>query len=133
MIAGYGHRVAVPQNGAVKISLLGPVEVRLPGGGLADLGGARLRALLIRLALDPGRIVTQTSLIDAVWGEEPPANAVNALQALVSRLRRIGLPIDGHQAGYRLGVERSAVDAYHFEDLVAAREFDAALGLWRGP
>lgn len=117
----------------MEISLLGPLQVRLDDGSIVDLGGARLRALLIRLALEAGRIVTQTALVDAVWAEEPPANAANALQALVSRLRRGGVPIEGHQAGYRLAVAADAVDAYRFERLAEAGDLERALELWRGP
>jgi hypothetical protein len=39
----------------VRIGILGPLEVRDETGRLVPLGGPRLRALLIRLALDPGR------------------------------------------------------------------------------
>jgi predicted ATPase/DNA-binding SARP family transcriptional activator len=96
----------------VKISLLGPVEVRADDGTLVDLGGARLRTLLIRLALDPGRVVTNDALIDAVWEDQPPANAANALQQLVSRLRRRALPILGDAAGYRLDLPADDIDIF---------------------
>ncbi|MBB5869772.1 putative ATPase [Allocatelliglobosispora scoriae] len=117
----------------MEISLLGPLQVRLDDGSVVDVGGARLRALLIRLALDAGRVVTQSALVDAVWADDPPANAVNALQALVSRLRRGGVPIEGLSAGYRLAVPADAVDAHRFERLIAAGDLDRALALWRGP
>ena len=38
----------------MRIGILGPLEVRDEAGQLVRLGGPRLRALLIRLALDPG-------------------------------------------------------------------------------
>jgi hypothetical protein len=38
----------------VQIGMLGPFEVRTDDGGLADVPGARLRGLLIALALQPG-------------------------------------------------------------------------------
>jgi hypothetical protein len=41
----------------VRIGILGPLEVRDQAGQPVRLGGARLRALLIRLALDPGRTI----------------------------------------------------------------------------
>ena len=44
-------------------------------------------ARLILLALEPGQVVTTSRLVDALWAEQMPAGAVNALQALVSRLR----------------------------------------------
>jgi predicted ATPase/DNA-binding SARP family transcriptional activator/tetratricopeptide (TPR) repeat protein len=121
----------------VRIGVLGPLEVRTEAGEPVEVAGARLRALLVRLALAPGRVVGSGQLIDAVWGSEPPAGAANALQALVSRLRRAvpELVLESHPAGYRLGLEPSSVDAVAFERLLAqGREAEAeALRLWRGP
>ncbi|MDQ7909807.1 BTAD domain-containing putative transcriptional regulator [Phytohabitans sp. ZYX-F-186] len=132
----------------MKIALLGPLEVRAGSGAPVEVGGARLRTLLIRLALDPGRVVTTSTLIDALWDDEPPAGAANALQALVSRLRR-ALPegtVESTPAGYRLAVPPEAVDMCRFERGVtagrarlatdpagAAELLAAALALWRGP
>jgi len=72
----------------VQIGLLGPLEVRTDSGLLADVPGARLRGLLVALALEPGRVVPKGTLIDWIWGEQPPSDAANALQRLVSRLRK---------------------------------------------
>ena len=86
--------------------MLGPLEVRADDGVLADVPGARLRGLLIALALEPGRVVPKATLIDWIWGEHPPSEAANALQRLVSRLRK-GLPdglVEGKADGYRLMV-----------------------------
>ena len=48
--------------------MLGPLEVRSgpdpADGDVVEVGGARLRALLIMLALQPGRLVTSGQLID---------------------------------------------------------------------
>jgi predicted ATPase/DNA-binding SARP family transcriptional activator len=109
------------QNRRVQIGMLGPFEVRTDDGRLADVPGARLRALLIALALRPGHVVPKASLIDWIWGDYPPADATNALQRLVSRLRK-ALPdgvVEGRTEGYRLAVEPDAVDAVRFERLVA--------------
>ncbi|MGH4031010.1 BTAD domain-containing putative transcriptional regulator [Actinomycetota bacterium Odt1-20B] len=128
------------------IGMLGSLEVRTDDGGAADVPGARLRGLLVALALRPGQVVVKASLIDWIWGEQPPADATNSLQRLVSRLRKV-LPsgvVEGHTDGYRLVVEPDAVDAVRFERLLGAsraRTEDAAgrarllreaLGLWRG-
>jgi DNA-binding SARP family transcriptional activator len=129
----------------VQIGILGSFEVRTDDGALADVPGARLRALLTALALEPGRVVSKATLIDWIWGEQPPADTANALQRLVSRLRK-ALPeglIEGQPGGgYRLTVEPDAVDAVRFERLVAqARDAEGsrrvrllreALALWRG-
>lgn len=82
-------------------------------------------------------------------GRAAPADAANALQALVSRLRKAlrGTgTVDAVAGGYRLSVQEEDVDTYRFEDLAgrgrhalaagrteeAARTLTAALGLWRG-
>ncbi|MBP2320987.1 putative ATPase/DNA-binding SARP family transcriptional activator [Kibdelosporangium banguiense] len=121
----------------MQIGILGPLAVT---GAVA---GARLRALLIALALEPGQVVSMSRLIDGVWAQDPPAKASNALQVLVSRLRKADLPIESQPAGYRLALDPDEVDATRFERLVtAARSADdatksrllrEALGLWRGP
>jgi DNA-binding SARP family transcriptional activator len=88
----------------VQIGVLGPFEVRTDDGGLADVPGARLRGLLIALALQPGRVVPKATLIDWIWGDQPPVDATNALHRLVSRLRKV-LPegsVEGQTDGYRL-------------------------------
>ena len=132
------------------VALLGPLEVRTDGnpGDIVEVAGARLRALLIMLALHPGQLVTASQLIDGLWPQEMPAGAGNALQALVSRLRR-ALPeavIESRPAGYQLKIDPRSTDIVRFEDLVAAgraqlRDDPAAAGqtlrqalaLWRGP
>ena len=124
--------------------MLGPFELRSDDGVLADVPGARLRGLLIALALEPGHTVPKTTLVDWIWGEHPPSDAANALQRLVSRLRK-ALPeglVEGQPDGYRLRVEPDAVDAVRFERLVGQARNDEgprrvrllreALALWRG-
>ncbi|MFD5245882.1 BTAD domain-containing putative transcriptional regulator [Amycolatopsis sp. NPDC058340] len=125
----------------MRIGMLGPFEVHTDDGGLADVPGARLRGLLIALALEPGRVVPKATLVDWIWGEQPPADATNALQRLVSRLRKV-LPdgvVEGQTDGYRLKVAPEDVDAVRFERLVGQsrgeeepRRLREALGLWRG-
>jgi predicted ATPase/DNA-binding SARP family transcriptional activator len=131
------------KNRVVQIGILGPFEVRTDDGVVADVPGARLRALLIALALEPGRVVSRAALVDWIWGEHPPSDAANALQRLASRLRKAlpGGVVEGQTGGYRLAVEPDAVDALRFERLVGrARDEDSgrvrllreALALWRG-
>jgi DNA-binding SARP family transcriptional activator len=59
--------------------MLGPFEVRTDGGAFVDVPGARLRGLLAALALKPGQAVPKATLEDWIWGEQPPADATNAL------------------------------------------------------
>ncbi|GLZ31977.1 SARP family transcriptional regulator [Lentzea sp. NBRC 105346] len=114
----------------MQIRILGPFEVRADDGTVADVPGARLRGLVVALALSPGQVVSKASLIDWIWGEHPPADAANALQRLVSRLRKAipGVVVEALTDGYRLAVPSDAVDAVRFERLGAE-----ALDLWRGP
>ncbi|HEY3714205.1 MAG TPA: BTAD domain-containing putative transcriptional regulator [Jatrophihabitantaceae bacterium] len=132
----------------MQIAILGPLEVR-DGDVLVDVAGSRLRSLLIRLALDPGRPVSASALVDAVWGDQPPAEAANALQSLVSRLRRTfggAATVGQSPTGYRLAIEPDDVDATRFEQLAragaaamrigeqskAAATLRQALAMWRG-
>ncbi|MFG3417948.1 BTAD domain-containing putative transcriptional regulator [Micromonospora sp. NPDC048063] len=128
----------------MQIGMLGPFEVRTDDGVLADVPGARLRGLLVALALRPGHVVPKATLVDWIWGGHPPSDAANALQRLVSRLRKV-LPeglVEGQTDGYRLTVEPDAVDAVRFERLVGrardgedpqrVRRLREALALWRG-
>jgi predicted ATPase/DNA-binding SARP family transcriptional activator len=128
----------------VQIGMLGSFEVRADDGILVDVQGARLRALLIALALEPGRVVPKATLVDWIWGESPPSDASNALQRLASRLRK-ALPgglVEGQTGGYSITVDPDAVDALRFERLVGqARNEEVprrvgllreALAVWRG-
>jgi predicted ATPase/DNA-binding SARP family transcriptional activator len=122
----------------MRVLLLGPFEVRDDEDRPVELGGARLRALVARLALEPGREISADVLLDAIWEDDAPS--ANALQALVSRVRRaIGAErLTRGAVGYRLAVQD--VDLLRFErlaeagrrhgDLTALREAEA---LWRGP
>jgi predicted ATPase/DNA-binding SARP family transcriptional activator len=138
----------------VRVSVLGPLEVSDAAGRPVRVGGQRVRALLILLALDAGRAVTARSLIERLWPHERPADAANALQSLVSRLRvalrQAGLPdgvLESSAVGYRLAASPAAVDALAFESqaraggralaggdpATAARLLREALARWRGP
>jgi predicted ATPase/DNA-binding SARP family transcriptional activator len=131
--------------------VLGPVEVRPAAGAPVQLAPS-VRALLARLALAPGRVVSVDALTDALWGEDLPADAGNALQLRVSKLRRalVAAGVRGdvlvtQAPGYRLAVYPGEVDALRFEELVrrarsltaepadALAVLDEALALWRGP
>ncbi|WP_207400960.1 AfsR/SARP family transcriptional regulator, partial [Actinomadura roseirufa] len=108
----------------MRIGILGPLEVRDEAGRPVEVSGPRLRALLVRLALEAGRPVSAGRLLDDLWEGDPPAGGGNALQALVSRLRGVaGRDLVEHgPGGYRLGIDSGEVDAVAFErGVVAAR------------
>ncbi|GAA0461838.1 hypothetical protein GCM10009544_25430 [Streptomyces stramineus] len=133
----------------MRYGILGTTQAHSDDGRPVPLGGARLRALLAALALDPGRSRSPEALIDAVWDSEPPADAAGALQALVARLRRALGPgaVASAAGGYLLRAEPEDVDLYRFERLAGAgaaalaagdpakagAHLDEALALWRGP
>src|ERR1700736_5371364 len=106
---------------ALRIGLLGPLQVRDETGRVIHVGGRQLRVLLSLLALNAGRVVPVGSLAGQIWPDDPPGNPGNALQTLVSRLRAerrqagIGDVIESHPAGYRLAVPPEAVDVTAFE------------------
>ena len=127
--------------------LLGPLEVAAEGAALA-LGGPRQRAVLARLLVDVGRVVSTDALVDAVWGDEPPPTAVKTLQKYVVELRKSLGPgvLLTRGRGYVLAAASEQVDALCFERLMEdaskaerAGDLDRAIalrgeaeGLWRG-
>ena len=131
--------------------LLGPVEVVSATGEPLPVAGAKLQGLVVLLALDPRSTVSSARLIDALY-DDPPPTVENAVQQLVSKLRRVlaegGAPgrVVTRPPGYCLDEPRDAVDALRFERLVgdaraaagagdpsrAVRLAEEALGLWRG-
>ena len=132
----------------MQIGILGPLQVSADDRPVA-VTGTRLRALVTRLAVDAPVPVSIAELVEAVWPGEPPSDPTNALQSLVSRVRRAlgdATRIQPVPGGYRLTVETADVDAAVFAALVAegrrdlqqGRPADAqlrlarALGLWRG-
>jgi predicted ATPase/DNA-binding SARP family transcriptional activator len=132
----------------VRFRILGPLAVEDADGPIA-LGGPKPRTLLAVLLVAGGEVVPADRLVSALWGGDPPAGALVALRAYVSRLRGV---LDGaatlrHQPpGYSLSVATGTVDAAEFERLVeaargaaaagdhagAVAHLDAALALWRG-
>jgi predicted ATPase/DNA-binding SARP family transcriptional activator len=136
----------------MRIGILGPLDVRDADGRSLPVGGARLRSLLIRLAIAGGDAVPVDRLAADLWpdeGSRPPADAANAVQALVSRLRAAAGKdiVSLGPTGYRLNIPSGEIDARAFEQAVtaararladgdhaaAAEAFRTALRMWRGP
>jgi DNA-binding SARP family transcriptional activator/DNA-binding beta-propeller fold protein YncE len=134
--------------------ILGSLEVCHDGVDVA-LAGERQRVLLAILLLHANEVVSADAMIDAVWGERPPASALNAVHVAVSRLRRaLGMNGDGGSdgllatrgRGYVLRVERGELDVERFRGLLeqgreelaagdpkrAAGTLRSALAVWRG-
>jgi len=128
--------------------ILGPIEVLIDGRP-ASLGAPKQRALLALLLLNRRRVVSAEQLIDGLWGQDPPASALQSLQVYVHGLRRVlgAERIETAGRGYRTVVDEEELDLDRFERalergraaLQAGRADDAeeelrpALALWRGP
>ncbi|WP_433464871.1 ATP-binding protein [Spirillospora sp. CA-128828] len=114
-----------------------------------DVTSPRLRGLLALLAGEPRAGVPVVRLVEGLWPDGRPENPAKALQVVVSRARsQLGADvIASTPAGYRLGLDESAVDASavvlaasasarssregdHAGALVHAEE---GLALWDGP
>ncbi|WP_030451049.1 AfsR/SARP family transcriptional regulator [Herbidospora cretacea] len=140
----------------MEFRVLGPITVIGADGVALDIGPLQQRSVLALCLLASPRPVTVTRIIDALWDEEPPASAVNTVQAYISKLRRVLEPgrsrrgaaavLVGRAGGYALDIPDGDVDLRRVTGRVeegrrllaagdagkAAREFRLALSEWRG-
>jgi DNA-binding SARP family transcriptional activator len=132
----------------MRYRMLGPLEAQ-DGSRMVPLPQGRQRLLLAVLLVLANEIVSRDRLIDALWGEAPPATAGSGLHNLVSAIRK-GLADDSlvtRDGGYVLEVAPGELDAASFEELAAQGSAALARGdperaaallregleLWRGP
>ena len=91
----------------MRFSVLGPLAAEGDDGSRLVLGRPSQRSTLAVLLLHAGQLPTRTLLIDALWGEHPPAEADTALRVRMRDLRR-ALACDDrlltHPSGYRIMV-----------------------------
>ncbi len=140
---------------ALTFQLLGPVRgwraaVRL------ELGSAHRCTVLAVLALSPDSVVSREELVDALWGERPPASASGSIYTYISSLRHALTDEDGARSGhailesvgsgYSLRVPPDHVDVHRFDALradaqhalhagdaaTALTTLDEGLQLWHG-
>jgi DNA-binding SARP family transcriptional activator/transcriptional regulator with XRE-family HTH domain len=143
--------LTVAAGQGVWLQVLGPLAA-WRDGALVELGAPKQRAVLGLLALRANAVVHRDALIDAVWGEDPPATAVNLVQSYASRLRRVLDP--SGEAGllvsvgtsYRLRLDADQLDLLDFGQLAdrgraraqagdagaACHWYQQALRLWQG-
>ncbi|MET9907140.1 BTAD domain-containing putative transcriptional regulator [Streptomyces sp. NPDC006476] len=110
--------------------VLGPVRARR-GDEALNTGSPQQRALLAALLLREGRTATAAELIDALWGEEPPSQALAALRTYASRLRKVLDPgvLVSESGGYAVrGLGEGALDLAVAQDLAAEAEKARASG-----
>jgi DNA-binding SARP family transcriptional activator/tetratricopeptide (TPR) repeat protein len=126
----------------MEFRVLGGVEV-LERGVAVQLPRRQERLVLAVLLLRANEIVPVDEFVDLLWPEDPSAGARKALQVYVSRLRKVGVQIEGSHSGYAVQVAPGDLDLARFrEQVVQARTLEdpvlrsaalaEALGIWRG-
>ena len=140
-------------NELLAVKLLGPVTAWRSGHEIG-LGTPRQRAVLAVLAARANQAVPRDTLVDAVWGQDPPDSAANGVHVYVGGLRRA---LDPDRArgrpegilvttgyGYLLRLESRQLDTWLFGNHLAAgrrardegdlarslKSLDAAIELW---
>ncbi|WP_406218254.1 AfsR/SARP family transcriptional regulator [Streptomyces canus] len=138
----------------LRFEVLGPLRA-WRGGAPLKLGPVKRQAVLAALLLRQGAVVSHERLLDAVWGEEPPAGGHKVLPTHVNSLRRVldpeGTPpaesvIRSGKGWYRFVVEEVRLDTADLDErgdealrtvasgdlATAAAQLSAAIGLFRG-
>jgi DNA-binding SARP family transcriptional activator/predicted negative regulator of RcsB-dependent stress response len=132
----------------LRFAVLGPMRAWRSDEALPT-GSPQQRALLAALLLSEGRTATASELINALWGEEPPSQALAVLRTYASRLRKVldlGVLVS-ESGGYAIrGLPEGALDLTTAQDLAAEAEktrkagdlclardlLNRALALWDG-
>jgi DNA-binding SARP family transcriptional activator len=136
----------------MRIALLGPLRVQAAGVPL-EVRGLRAQRAIALLALNAGRPVALTQLVDTLWPDDPPATFREQVYNCVAGLRRtLGsrpqpeVDVVRTDGGYALTIAADRVDALAFEAALrnaAARAtagdragatalLRSGLRLWRG-
>ena len=129
----------------MELGVLGPLQVRKDGAPVA-IPGAKPRAILTMLGLHGGSIVPAGTLVELLWGDDPPRTADKALQTHISSLRRtLGdgfvvtegtgwtlstTEIDASR--YKLAARTGRAAAAAGDTGQAMARLEEALALWRG-
>lgn len=133
----------------MRLNILGPLELSGAGGAGIPVSGRKRRSLLATLAVCANHAVPVSRLTAELWGDTPPANAANALQAHVTRVRKAVEVASGEAdrivtspPGYALVLHHNETDADEFRSALAGARalppaaaipaLRAALGVWRG-
>ena len=118
----------------MQVRILGPFQLE-DGGRQITVGGVRQRAVLADLVLNANEVIPSEQLLVELWGEDAPLSAANALQAAISRLRRV-LPagrLTTTGPGYMLRLFPAELDVAQFEQLIFEGRDALAAGRQRRP
>ncbi|MFE2937673.1 BTAD domain-containing putative transcriptional regulator [Streptomyces sp. NPDC059255] len=117
------------ESALLRFSVLGPVRA-WRGGEALPPGSPQQRALLASLLLREGRTATAAELIDGLWGDEPPSQALAAVRTYASRLRKVLSPgvLVSESGGYALRTGHDALDLNVAQELAADADKARAAG-----
>jgi DNA-binding SARP family transcriptional activator len=141
-----------------EFNVLGSLQSTVAGVSIVPTA-PKQRQVLALLALNAGKVVTVATIIEEIWGDNPPRSPLSSLQTYILNLRRkLDRALAGHRlsckevlvtgpGGYTLDVPVEDVDVARYERLAsagrmavnhgdhatAARVLADALRQWRGP
>jgi DNA-binding SARP family transcriptional activator len=136
----------------VRYELLGPLRI-VDSDGPAFITAPKVELLLAVLLIRANRPTSTDRLVDEIWLDNPPRRATAGLHVYVSQLRKfLDRPGESHSAivtraaGYVLELGADELDLSIFLNAMdrgresaktgqidlAAKNFEHALGLWRG-
>jgi DNA-binding SARP family transcriptional activator len=141
----------------LSLALLGPVQIDLDGQPISAFEYAKVRALLVYLAVERGHSHSRDALAELLWPDQAPQVARNSLRQALAKLRQA---IRDHEArppfllisrdalGFNTA-SHFALDTAAFDELAAAGErcphareeacaecvarWERAIALYRGP
>ena len=146
---------SIPRSNRLRLQILGPLRVWRDGVEV-DPGPRQQAHLLALLLARQGHQTSISDLIEMMWGQDPPASALNVIHKYVGSLRRLldprlpprepGSHLLRRGNGYVLEAGSDVLDLARFRELVgesavalAAQDHEVAharqmeaLGLWTG-
>jgi DNA-binding SARP family transcriptional activator len=134
----------------MNFSILGSLDVRVPGGRIA-ITAPKQRSALATLLLEINNEVPVDRLTRYIWDEQPPVSAQTTLQSYIYRLRQLLRPIAGVELetgpdSYTLRVDPARTDLWYFRERVnhaamrasggdlgdSVQSLREGLSVWRG-
>jgi DNA-binding winged helix-turn-helix (wHTH) protein len=108
----------------LRFQVLGPLEV-FDDERLCTPTPPKVRRVLALLLLRANRVVAMDSLIEELWGENPPLSATGTAQTYIYQLRKFLDPVGRHDSewlvtrppGYLTQIAPEQLDATEFESL----------------